>query len=394
MKKIGLTLLVVLMLLSPVVLLLGVAVAMNPAAKTNCITGGVMVGVVPDQLTVELKDGASVTLDNQQLRHAATIITIASRVEGSDHNAIIIALMAALTESRLRMLANSSAYPESAGYPNDGEGSDHDSLGLFQMRHQTGWGEVADLMDPVYQVRAFIGGPTGPNYPSPRGLLDIPNWETLSKGAAAQAVEVSAYPDRYTNWEPAANTILTTLTAPTTTVSSDSSGVASDILETTKIVFPLPEGTWVLSSPFGYRIHPITGKRKLHAGSDYSAPDGTPIMAVADGMVSYAGPSSGYGNLILISHTINNQPITSGYAHMWDGHLYVKTGDQVSAGQHIADVGSNGRSTGPHLHLEIRPHHDATQVIDPNVWLSQQNATHSKTPNLNADGCYLPQGKH
>src|SRR5699024_11769818 len=107
---------------------------------------------------------------------------------------LVIALMAALTESTLRQLANTSAYPESANYPNDGDGSDHDSLGLFQMRPQSGWGTVAELMDPTYQARAFFGGPDGPNYPSPRGLLDIPGWEQLDKGEAAQAVEVSAYP--------------------------------------------------------------------------------------------------------------------------------------------------------------------------------------------------------
>jgi hypothetical protein len=67
--------------------------------------------------------------------------------------------MAALTESTLRMLTNTGTYPESANYPNDGNGSDHDSLGLFQMRPQSGWGTVAELMDPNYQARAFFGGP-------------------------------------------------------------------------------------------------------------------------------------------------------------------------------------------------------------------------------------------
>lgn len=107
-----------------------------------------------------------------------------------------------------------STKPSADPYPNDGDASDHDSLGLFQMRPQAGWGTVPDLMDPVYQARAFFGGPTGPNHPSPRGLLDIPGWQTLSKGEAAQAVEVSAYPDRYANYEPVAEQILTTLTTP------------------------------------------------------------------------------------------------------------------------------------------------------------------------------------
>src|SRR5690625_1872989 len=111
------------------------------------------------------------------------------------------------------MLSNTSAYPEYGTYPNDGDGSDHDSLGLFQMRPQSGWGTVAELMDPGYQARAFFGGPTGPNGGSPRGLLDIPDWEQMDKGEAAQAVEVSAYPDRYRNYEPVAATLLTTLTS-------------------------------------------------------------------------------------------------------------------------------------------------------------------------------------
>jgi hypothetical protein len=110
------------------------------------------------------------------------------------------------------MLSNTSAYPASALYPNDGDGSDHDSLGLFQMRPSAGWGTVAQLMAAPYQAAAFFGGPTGPNRGSPRGLLDIPNGTTLPLGAAAQAVEVSAFPDRYAVFEPVARTILAALT--------------------------------------------------------------------------------------------------------------------------------------------------------------------------------------
>ena len=61
-----------------------------------------------------------------------------------------------------------ATYPESGSYPNDGNGSDHDSLGLFQMRPQSGWGTVAELMDTTYQARAFFGGPEGPNHGSRR----------------------------------------------------------------------------------------------------------------------------------------------------------------------------------------------------------------------------------
>ena len=125
-----------------------------------------------------------------------------------------VALMAALTESSLRVLANTMTYPESGTYANDGNGSDHDSLGLFQMRPEAGWGTVAQLMDPTYEARAFYGGPTGPNYPSPRGLLDIPRWQQMSDGQAAQSVEVSAYPYRYANYQPVAEAIITALLQP------------------------------------------------------------------------------------------------------------------------------------------------------------------------------------
>ena len=386
MKKSALVILLALLLLGPALPLLGVAVLMNPAAKATCVmNSGLSVGAIPGSLTARTADGTSVTLNKKQLTHAATIITVGSRVQATNRDAIIIALMAALTESSLRMLSNVTAYPESANYPNDGDGGDHDSLGLFQMRHQSGWGTVAELMEPTYQVRAFMGGPTGPNYPSPPGLLDIPNWKTLSKGAAAQAVEVSAFPERYANWEPVATAILAALTTRT----SGSGGSSSSAPESASVVFPLPEGTWRYSSPFGYRIHPITGVRTLHAGADYGAADGTPILATADGNVWFSGYRGGYGNAIIILHTVGGKSYASLYGHMWDGHLYVKSGDTVVAGQHIADVGSNGQSTGPHLHFEIRPDNDYNQVIDPHKWLADYGAVSIDGPATGPTGCYL-----
>src|SRR5690606_32536944 len=216
------------------------------------------------------------------------------------------------------------AYPESGNYPNDGNGSDHDSLGLFQMRPQSGWGTVAELMDPQYQARAFFGGPTGPNYPSPRGLLDIPGWQQMDPGEAAQAVEVSAYPDRYRNYEPVAEAILSALTSgrgeagPANVVLA-----AGPVAQSARVVFPLPEGTWVLTSEFGPRIHPIKGEPSFHTGTDFAAPDGTPILAAADGTVTVAEFSGGYGGLIVIEHQIDGQSVATAYAHMWEHGIHV-----------------------------------------------------------------------
>jgi Membrane proteins related to metalloendopeptidases len=362
-----------LVFVGPAALLVLIGVLANPAASAACTTGTLSVGPVSDSLTATTKDGATVTLDKIQLTHAATIITVAGQVNGVGRQGALIAIMAALTESSLRMLANTSAYPDSANYPNDGNGSDHDSLGMFQMRPPSGWGTVAQLMDPVYQAKAFFGGPTGPNYPSPRGLLGIPGWASMDPGQAAQSVEVSAYPDRYQNYQPVAEAIVTALTrAAGNTTGSGNSTAPSDLPAATQIVFPLPAGTWVKTDGFGPRTDPITGQPSFHTGTDYGAPLGTPILAIAAGRVTVAGPASGYGNLIVIEHNIGGQVVASAYGH--EEHIYVKVGDLVTAGQHIADVDTEGHSTGPHLHFEIRPGGTNATAVDSDAWLKAHDA--------------------
>lgn len=374
MKKLAL-LAALLVFLGPGLALMGVGLIAAPGANAACTTTNttapVHLGTIPDTLTVTTKNGDTFTLTKTQLTHAATIIQVGSQIEGVNRDALQIALMAALTESSLQMLANTSVYPNSGTYPHDGDASDHDSLGLFQMRPQAGWGTIAQLMDPTYQARAFFGGPTGPNHPSPRGLLDIPGWQTLTKGEAAQAVEVSAYPDRYANYEPVADHILNTLTAPGQTTPIPASG---------RVVFPLPEGTWVATSPFGMRVHPITGETKLHTGADYAAPDGTPILAAADGVVTHASMSGGYGGLIIIEHTIGGQKIATAYAHLWETGIHIHVGDHVTAGQHIGDVGSAGYSTGAHLHFELRQGGTNGTFTDPKPWLANQTAHNLPNP--------------
>ncbi|SMX69639.1 Peptidase family M23 [Brevibacterium sp. 239c] len=398
LKKLGIAVLA-LVLLGPPLGLIGVGLVMNPAASATCTVTGtnITVGDVPDSLTVTTANGETFTLNSTQLTHAATIIETGSGIEGVTRDGLVIALMAALTESSLRMLANTSVYPESANYPNDGDGSDNDSLGLFQMRPQSGWGTVADLMDPVYQARAFFGGPEGPNSPSPRGLLDIPGWEQMDKGEAAQAVEVSAYPDRYRNYEPVAETILTTLTTtpgPATNSAAATGGAAVPAAQTlaaesSRVVFPVPEGTWVLTSEYGPRVHPISGENSFHTGTDFAAPDGTPVLAAVDGTVTVAGFSGGYGGLIVIEHTLDGVAVATAYGHMWEQGIHVNPGDTVTAGQHIGDVGSSGNSTGPHLHFEVRPGGTNGEAIDPAAWLNTHDAGDLPEPETGAPngGC-------
>ncbi|MGI9824394.1 M23 family metallopeptidase [Agromyces sp. Marseille-Q5079] len=390
MNRIVIVLLVILFV-GPPSALISVAAFVNPAARA-CASGSLIVGEIPDSLTAETRSGQSITLNRRQLTHAATITTIGSQTVGVGRDGVITALMAALTESSLRMLANSGAYPESASYPNDGDGSDHDSLGLFQMRPASGWGSVADLMDPTYQARAFYGGPSGPNAGSPRGLLDIPGWHELDRGAAAQAVEVSAFPDRYREYEPAAEAILTALTRSGGTAGVDGS-TPPRVPETTRVVFPLPEGTYTSTDGFGWRIDPVTGERRFHAGSDLAAPAGTPILAVADGRVVFAGERGTYGGLIVLEHSVAEQTVVSYYAHMYDEGIHVVVGDTVAAGQHIGDVGSAGKSTGPHLHIEIHPGGQDQPAVNAVDWLAQHGAAGVGDAAVTIAGC-RPERTH
>src|SRR5680860_1802724 len=114
------------LLLGPATCLMGIAVLLNPTAQASCLpTAGMTVGAVPNHLVVTTGTGTRFTLTGAQLTHAATIINTGGRTASVGRDGVIVALMAALTESTLRMLSN-PAYPESANYPNDGNGGDHD----------------------------------------------------------------------------------------------------------------------------------------------------------------------------------------------------------------------------------------------------------------------------
>ena len=105
-----------------------------------------------------------------------------------------------------------------------------------------------------------------------------------------------------------------------------------------------------LSSSFGMRKHPIDGFNKMHKGTDFAAPMGTPIMASGDGVIKKAGWCGGGGNCVVIKHNSTYQTI---YAHMSKFASSIRSGVRVKQGQTIGFVGSTGKSTGPHLHYEI-----------------------------------------
>ena len=123
----------------------------------------------------------------------------------------------------------------------------------------------------------------------------------------------------------------------------------------------IPVNATRVSSPYGTRFHPILKTYRMHSGIDYAAPTGTPIMAPADGVVSFAGVKGGYGNAIMLNHRKGMETL---YGHMSAFVSGVSAGKSVNAGDVIGFVGSTGRSTGPHLHYEVRIN---GQIVDPST---------------------------
>jgi hypothetical protein len=110
-----------------------------------------------------------------------------------------------------------------------------------------------------------------------------------------------------------------------------------------------PVRSGYITSKFGYRKHPIYRKTKFHAGVDFASKRGSPVLATADGVVVFSGWQSGYGRLVEVRHM---DGLVTRYAH--NQKNLVKEGDMVKKGQTIAKLGSTGRSTGPHVHFEVR----------------------------------------
>ncbi|MBN1192669.1 MAG: peptidoglycan DD-metalloendopeptidase family protein [Coriobacteriia bacterium] len=137
------------------------------------------------------------------------------------------------------------------------------------------------------------------------------------------------------------------------------------------MAFPVPgfEQTPTGGSAFGWRIHPILGYKKFHAGIDIGGNavgksiNGAAIVAAADGKVIFAGSRSGYGNTVIIDH---GNGVTTLYAHQQTGGIKVSVGQQVEKRDRIGTVGSTGLSTGPHLHFEVRINGNP---VDPMIYL-------------------------
>jgi len=133
-----------------------------------------------------------------------------------------------------------------------------------------------------------------------------------------------------------------------------------------KAPFAIPvKSAFRYSSSFGFRRDPKTGGRRMHSGVDFAGPVGTPLYATADGVVTHAGWSSGYGRLVKIQHEFG---IETRYAHQ--SRILVKVGQRVSRGERIGDMGASGRVTGPHLHYEVRI---GGKAVNPMIYIKAAN---------------------
>ena len=151
---------------------------------------------------------------------------------------------------------------------------------------------------------------------------------------------------------------------------SDKLGVLDSLLmdgrlaaKTIPTTMPVEAGYY--SSNYGYRIDPITGRSSFHTGVDIIASPGTPVMAAAGGVVATVAYVSEYGNIVEVDH---DNGLTSRYAHL--SKSLVRVGDVVMKGQVIARVGATGRTTGPHLHFEVR---EKGIPLNPNKFLAMKN---------------------
>lgn len=306
-------------------LILTVVVVLAPNSS-----GPTLAGVTAECLPTVPAPVNGIHLDDQQERVVRTIIAVGQDL-GVSPRGWVIALVAGLQESGLRPLPY----------------GDRDSLGVFQQR--TAWGSVAQRMSPRSAAHMFFAGGSA----GQRGLLNVPGWERLSVTAAAQAVQVSAYPDAYAKWEPLAARLV-----------RSGAHVSSGCTPSGGWVFPLGRATKVLTAGFGSCSSLWS---HCHTGQDFAVPSGTPVQAAGAGVVTFAGWSGAYGNLVEILH---EGGIATRYAHL--ERVETHPGERVHPGQLLGLSGATGNSTGPHLHLEVRQHASTSSSgapIDPLPWL-------------------------
>ncbi|GHJ11511.1 hypothetical protein TPA0907_58780 [Micromonospora humidisoli] len=305
-----------------------------------------------------------------QLRNAAVIIKVGQDMKVPPRG-WVIAVATAMQESALRNLSNSTV-AGSRGIPNEGVGSDHDSLGLFQQR--AGWGSVTQRMSPDYAARKFY-----------EKLVKIDGWERMPLTRAAQKVQISAYPDAYAKHEDVASQIVNALAGGAArTVQIAEQAVCDRAAART-----IAASGWTAPIDGGVGSGFRTASRPRHNGVDIGARKRTEIHAAATGRVlvarcdpDHSGNRScdvdgfpGKGGCGWFVDILHAGGFVTRYCHMIEKPR-VAPGQLVKAGEVIGLVGSSGNSSGPHLHFEV--HIDSNRSfsggINPVPFMRQRGA--------------------
>ena len=286
-------------------LVAGILLVFGPAQQAGACGPGQTVDLT------QLPEDAVAGYSGAQLTNAAYVMNAASAL-GLDRAAQIIGVMTAMGESSLYVVDH-------------GDTAGPDSRGLFQQRDNGAWGSVADRMDPTISATNFF-----------TALQRVDGWESLSPTIAAHRVQANADPYHYEQFYADAATVVGTL-----------AGKGVTVCQSGYLVFPLGPG-YQMTSNYGPRGFVTEGASLWHAADDlqhYPNPCHDPVFAITDGTVTLL---EGYQLSIK-----SPDGYTVSYLHMYLNEVLVKVGDQVTAGQQVGATGSNGPSTGCHLHLAI-----------------------------------------
>jgi len=286
-------------------LVAGILLVFGPAQQAGACGPGQTVDLT------QLPEDAVAGYSGAQLTNAAYVMNAASAL-GLDRAAQIIGVMTAMGESSLYVVDH-------------GDTAGPDSRGLFQQRDNGAWGSVADRMDATISATNFF-----------TALQRVDDWESLPPTIAAHRVQGNADPYHYEQFYADAATVVGTL-----------AGKGVTVCQSGYLVFPLGPG-YQMTSNYGPRGFVTEGASLWHAADDlqhYPNPCHDPVFAITDGTVTLL---EGYQLSIK-----SPDGYTVSYLHMYLNEVLVKVGDQVTAGQQVGATGSNGPSTGCHLHLAI-----------------------------------------
>ena len=281
------------------------------------------------------------TLGAKQVQNAAAIIASAAQYPDINDDLMLGAIVCALVESVMWIYANTTNYPETAGYDYDRDGADHDSVGLFQQRPSYGWGTPLTSMQIEPSTKSFFGGPNGPRAGgSPPGMWDLgPRSNHATLGAWVQDTQGSAHPGRYDESLDAARAIMDAL------IVKQSGGGSGSMVQ------PFDPDAYDASDPFGGYAG---GRTRAHTGSDYNQGigAGSDARMISDGVVDDVRFSSWNGHCLTVK--MDGEPYWWAYLHGLHAPN-ISQGTRVTKGQTgIFSVGNTGtNSRGAHLHITL-----------------------------------------